>query len=117
MGDEAVMLFVEAQRVPDPTDSNITPHLSLPHGERLGRRNVARPSRPRLVELLYERCLSVIVRYRALERLDQRRIIILGAVDSRADRISDHALLRVFLQSHLRLDCGTGQPSLAIFFR
>ena len=55
--DEAVVLFIEPQRVLGPTDSNITPHLSLPHGESLGGRNIRRPSRPQTEALLYERHL------------------------------------------------------------
>ncbi len=69
--DESVVLFVEAQRILDPTDPNIAPHLSLPHSGSLEARKALRPSRPRLCDLLYERDLSVIVPYLGADRLDQ----------------------------------------------
>lgn len=38
---------LESQWIVDPTDSNIAPHLSLPHAESVGGRNILRPSRRR----------------------------------------------------------------------
>jgi len=60
--DEPVMPFIEAQRILDPTDTNIAPHLSLPHGESLEARNALCPSRMSIAEMLYDRDLPAVVR-------------------------------------------------------
>lgn len=77
--DEAIVFLIEAQWVLNPADSNIASHLSLPHRESVGIRNVLRPTRADGIALLYEWPLALIVLIVAdlgVDRLDRNGIII-----------------------------------------
>jgi hypothetical protein len=76
VSDEPVMFCIEPQWVLNPPDSNIAPHLSLPHRCSVGSRNVFRPTRPEAVVLLYGSQLARIVCDPGVGRLDQPHIII-----------------------------------------
>jgi hypothetical protein len=79
---QTVVLFIEAQRVPHPPDSNVAPHLSLSHSESVGARKFLRPSSVFEAMLLYKRHLSRIFRDLRIDRCDQDRIPILGIDDA-----------------------------------
>ena len=75
--DESVLPLIEAQRILDPTDTDIASHLSLPHGESLEAGNALCPSRMSIAEMLYERHLSAVVQKMAAYRFDRYPIMIL----------------------------------------
>ena len=73
---EPVMSLIEPERVLNPSDSNIAPHLSLPHRCNVGSQNVFRPTRSGVTTPLYGLQLVLIVCDLGADRLDQLRIII-----------------------------------------
>jgi hypothetical protein len=90
--DESVVFLIEPDGVLNPTDSNIASHLSLPHCESVGSRNVLRPTRSVRATVLYEWKLALIVRDLGLGKLDQCRIIIFRTLEAR--RISNLPITR-----------------------